>query len=256
LHQRRGLAEHFFWSARLLLPPGSDWNAARMRSEASYRWAPWARGLLKLPWYCSSCGVAPGGLHHPGCPVEECPRCRAQACTCGCVRRAVDPALGRNFYAEYGLTLNDLITVIERDGGHQLDRLRSPIDTASDEHVFFVPALDQNEPYTDEVDVLHSGQISRVRYVSERTVHCLGTDRRDLLLVNGGASGRGRKLVAELLIARGTTLLGYRGGHAFATELDRTSHVRVKKGDWLSFKSVPRDTGLRMPKGRLEIVIE
>ncbi len=33
---------------------------------------------------CHDCGVRPGGLHHPGCDVEECPKCHTQLISCGC----------------------------------------------------------------------------------------------------------------------------------------------------------------------------
>lgn len=33
---------------------------------------------------CGDCGVATGGLHHPGCDQAECPRCRGQLLSCGC----------------------------------------------------------------------------------------------------------------------------------------------------------------------------
>jgi hypothetical protein len=37
---------------------------------------------------CHDCGVRPLGFHHPGCDVEECPRCGGQLITCDCVEIA------------------------------------------------------------------------------------------------------------------------------------------------------------------------
>lgn len=34
---------------------------------------------------CHDCNVASGGSHHPGCDVEECPKCHGQLISCGCL---------------------------------------------------------------------------------------------------------------------------------------------------------------------------
>jgi hypothetical protein len=39
-------------------------------------WAPTNR--------CHDCDVLPGGFHHRGCDMEECPRCGHQLLSCDC----------------------------------------------------------------------------------------------------------------------------------------------------------------------------
>jgi len=34
---------------------------------------------------CHDCTTPVGGLHHPGCDAERCPRCLGQAISCGCL---------------------------------------------------------------------------------------------------------------------------------------------------------------------------
>lgn len=34
---------------------------------------------------CHDCNVKIGGIHHPGCDMEECPKCHKQLISCGCV---------------------------------------------------------------------------------------------------------------------------------------------------------------------------
>ena len=33
---------------------------------------------------CHDCGAGPGKFHHPGCDMEECPKCRGQMLWCNC----------------------------------------------------------------------------------------------------------------------------------------------------------------------------
>lgn len=39
---------------------------------------------------CHDCGCPLGGLHHPGCDVEECPKCGGQAISCDCTQKKDD----------------------------------------------------------------------------------------------------------------------------------------------------------------------
>ena len=71
---------------------------------------PWSNerrfGRAPANFACRDCGTPPGGIHHHGCDVEECPVCHGQAITCGCAevgewdhpapRRAAIRALHRN----------------------------------------------------------------------------------------------------------------------------------------------------------------
>lgn len=34
---------------------------------------------------CHDCNIKHGGLHHPGCDAERCPRCEGQLISCGCL---------------------------------------------------------------------------------------------------------------------------------------------------------------------------
>lgn len=34
---------------------------------------------------CHDCKVEGGGFHHPGCDMEQCPKCGGQLISCGCL---------------------------------------------------------------------------------------------------------------------------------------------------------------------------
>lgn len=73
---------------------------------APYR-GPSGRRVAGSADRCGDCGVARGGLHHPGCDLQRCPRCRDQLISCACVHGPDD------------LDLDDLVLD---------DRLLRPID--------------------------------------------------------------------------------------------------------------------------------
>jgi hypothetical protein len=71
---------------------------------------------------CHDCGIALGGKHHPGCDMEECPKCRGQLISCGCkvvLSRSINEVIRKQNEREAvgvgdGLTLSPLtVTKIE-----------------------------------------------------------------------------------------------------------------------------------------------
>lgn len=45
---------------------------------------PYTRDDRPADHRCHDCGIALGGKHHPGCDIEECPRCHGQLLSCNC----------------------------------------------------------------------------------------------------------------------------------------------------------------------------
>lgn len=57
---------------------GGDGSGLSLREH----WA--TQGISVATKECHDCGTPSDGLHHPGCDMEECPRCRQQAIGCRC----------------------------------------------------------------------------------------------------------------------------------------------------------------------------
>ncbi|MGE4536182.1 MAG: hypothetical protein AB7D37_03810 [Desulfovibrio sp.] len=60
----------------LIQVAGRVYERVRFSQESGNRWEEFD--------FCPECGVSHGGLHHPGCDIEECPRCRRQYLSCDC----------------------------------------------------------------------------------------------------------------------------------------------------------------------------
>lgn len=56
----------------------------RIRFGDETRFGPWGVERGAVGTRCHDCGVEFGQFHHPGCDVEECPRCHRQAISCDC----------------------------------------------------------------------------------------------------------------------------------------------------------------------------
>ena len=50
---------------------------------------PNGKTLKQIPYdgdkRCHDCNVISGGFHHPGCDMEQCPKCGGQLISCGCL---------------------------------------------------------------------------------------------------------------------------------------------------------------------------
>lgn len=60
----------------LIQVAGQVYERVRFGQESGSRWEDFD--------FCPECVVSHGELHHPGCDIEECPRCRTQYLSCDC----------------------------------------------------------------------------------------------------------------------------------------------------------------------------
>jgi hypothetical protein len=54
------------------------------RAYPPVRWGT-EPGFRRIKVTCRDCGTVPGGVHHHGCCMEVCPKCRRQLISCGCM---------------------------------------------------------------------------------------------------------------------------------------------------------------------------
>jgi len=63
---------------------GQETRFTVSRYAAAHDEPSWREGILTSNRDCHDCSVGFNQLHHPGCDIEECPMCGAQALSCGC----------------------------------------------------------------------------------------------------------------------------------------------------------------------------
>ena len=63
------------------IPYGPPPDLAELSPAIQAQFATWPGGWAP---HCHDCATPQGGLHHPGCDAERCPRCIGQAISCGC----------------------------------------------------------------------------------------------------------------------------------------------------------------------------
>jgi len=60
------------WNSHIEFPDGS-----KLPSSTEHFDEPSGR--------CHDCNIVHGGFHHPGCDVEQCPKCGGQLISCDCL---------------------------------------------------------------------------------------------------------------------------------------------------------------------------
>lgn len=57
-----------------------------LRKQEKYERIPYGEETLAYHFFdrCGDCHVLRGRLHHPGCDIEQCPRCKDSLLSCGC----------------------------------------------------------------------------------------------------------------------------------------------------------------------------
>ena len=63
-------------TAEAIMIEGVSYDPVRLGTEPGWR---------RFKGRCPDCAALPGNVHHHGCDVERCPRCRRQSISCDCL---------------------------------------------------------------------------------------------------------------------------------------------------------------------------
>ncbi|HEU4559793.1 MAG TPA: hypothetical protein VFS20_18220 [Longimicrobium sp.] len=70
----------------VVFPDGTSLPQIPYGAEAGYTRSALRAGIKSPPEdICGDCNVSAGQHHHPGCDIEECPKCHLRLIGCGCL---------------------------------------------------------------------------------------------------------------------------------------------------------------------------